>query len=186
MFGYAESPFEVRTKNYFLKEQIEADSSHRFIPSHDFYSFVADVNIWKYWKDISSYYHGPGYWADTYLEVRPFSDLRANLRNIFVNGSTSYGYNQTSYIRSILGVTWTPDILPVGWNFMMRFFDLDRETMGSGLFFEDREMSGLLLQVHSDQYFFKLRLPGTGVLQKGGDLWSHQFRLRLLQYRQHQ
>ncbi len=130
-----------------------------------------DIDIWKHFGE-DLYYHGPGYWADAYTELRLFDDLRINGKFSFANGSTSYGYNQ-QYLNSLFfGVTWGPDILPDPWKFEIQFFDLDRVTLGAGLFFEDREMSGMSLKINNPNWTFDIRLPGTAVLQTGGDLWS--------------
>jgi|GEM_PF-4416210 len=175
VFANAESPFEPRLVNYDLKSQLEsqADSDgERVLPSTERFSMATDLIMWKYWPDTSSYFHGPGFWLDTFLEYRPMKTVSINSKILFSNGSSSFGYAAFSRMKPFVGVTWTPEFDSKDWGFMFRFFDLDRTTIASGLFFQDREMSGAFMSLRNRNWYLNLRLPGTSVLNISGDLYS--------------
>ena len=175
----AESPFEYRLRNHNVKEQLETQRvSH--LPQSEKLSLASDVYLWKYWPDTVSYYHGPGFWTETFAEYRPASTFTVNLKILAANGSSSFGYNAASGIRPFIGLSWNPKLSDDGWEMLVRFFDLDRETLGAGLFFQDREMSGGYLSIHNERWFFDFRLPGTSVLNLSGDLYSSEFFLSFI------
>ncbi|MBX2988753.1 MAG: hypothetical protein KF802_12735 [Bdellovibrionaceae bacterium] len=169
--SWAYENFRPFTRNENLAEQVQGDPG-RVLPSSDLYTLAADFRVWKYWPTQSDYYHGPGYWADVFIEARPESNLTLNGQLSFLNGSSSDGYLSSQRILNLLGVTWYPDFWGEQKIWRLRFFDLGRQTLGAGLLVQDLEMSGLEISFAWDDNFVRLMFPGTAVLRVDGDLMA--------------
>jgi hypothetical protein len=160
-----------RLTNYFLREQIE-NSELRVLPSNEY--FVGGVDGHLFFRPGEpSYYHG-GYWVDNFLEISPNNHLRFNLRMTFLNPAASYGVASDSDIHHFFGVSWKDNLKNMGLfldaELEAIFFDLDRQTLGVGLTLQDKEMSGLLMDVMKGETRFRFILDGTGGYNVDGDI----------------
>ncbi len=169
----AETPLIPRLTNYDLGSTV-AQQPWRKLPRSDVFALATDVQVWKSWGNEYDYYHGAGYWVDFFSEYKVHPDLVINGKLSFVNGTTSYGYNGANRFYQQMGVTWTPGIFGEGWSTLMRFFDLDRQTLGAGLWVDDLELSGFFWQIRKGDYFYQLYLPGTGGVLIPGDLFGQE------------
>ncbi len=153
-------------RNYKLKEKLEEQI--RILPQGKHYSLASDIHLWKYIPEpSSSYYHGAGYWLDTYFEYRPTKTLWLNAHFILLNGTMSEGYVSAQRTRHLFGATWEP------WGpryFQVIFWDLEKLNLGAGLFVEDRESPGVQASLWLRNFRLRLNLLGTSIISVTGDL----------------
>ena len=95
-----------------------------------------NFNLYKY-----DFYHGNGYWIDLRSEFRPHPDLNLNLKFDVTQGTSSNGPTYLAMMVPHVGVTFRAhSILGLEWEF--RLSDIDRQTIGTGLFIEEKETVG--------------------------------------------
>lgn len=168
---HAFSAFSQETQNHDLRQQLQNDPSRRANLDGPVL-WATDFRIFKQWGSLE-YYHGPGYWIDGFGEYSPFEDLTVNGHLILQNGSTSYGYLTTSSIYALPSVTWRPRMWSDRRNLTLRFFDLGRMTVGTGLLIEDQEMSGFSAEFTlGENGWARFMFPGTSVINESGDLYA--------------
>ena len=170
--AFAFSDFRTHTKNENLASQIKGDLRRKQDPSGPV-RWLVDFEIFKQWGSLE-YYHGPGYWIDGFAEYSPIEDLTINTQLILENGSTSYGYNDTSSSIFMPSIHWFPTFWGHQEVWAIRFFDLGRRTIGTGLLIEDEEMSGMMTSFHLNSWTLEFLFPGTSIINESGDLLSSE------------
>jgi hypothetical protein len=160
--------------NQNLMEQVESQP-YRILPKNGFYTLAVDAdffkpvfmgannfNLYKY-----DFYHGNGYWIDLRSEFRPHPDLNLNLKFDVTQGTSSNGPTYLAMIVPHVGVTFRAhSILGFEWEF--RLSDIDRQTIGTGLFIEEKETLGGSVIGKLDDFTLKLMVDGTGSFRVDG------------------
>ncbi len=160
---------EPKAVNQHLKQTIEQQNNFRILPQSNIHSIAMDLFLWKYTPSNPEYYHGAGYWFDTFLELRPYQGLALNLKLSAVNGTISKGYVTGGKFIHNISAFWSPF---KNEKIEMRFLDLGRITMAAGLIVEDREATGVQLSSKLGNFQTKFTGCGTNVVQVDGDLLS--------------
>lgn len=154
----------------------EVDSHfYRILPrSHD-YALAIDGDFFKpvfippagsefYRYDLN---HGNGYWLDLRAEFHPDPNLILNVKTSMTQGTSSNGPTFYSSIFPRIGLTYrVPRFLGLEWE--TRLGDIDRQTMGAGLFIENKETVGGYLIARSDELTGKVMVDGTGSFTLNG------------------
>ncbi|MBY0415253.1 MAG: hypothetical protein K2Q18_13870, partial [Bdellovibrionales bacterium] len=155
--------------NNHLKEELE-EQNDRLIPKGSWYSASVDGQGYFRGLEVNDFYHAMGYWVQARTEFRPSEMFTLNVRSVFYSGSISGGYTQPTGQYNLFGFSavWPTPVL--GGKLEVRAIDIERQTIGAGLFIEEREMAGLTTKWSRDGYYLKVLLEGTGGLLKGDDL----------------
>lgn len=162
--------------NHGLGEEI-AGEEDRIIPKTDVFSGAVDGQAYLRTLGEKDFYHGIGYWVQARMEARPQDYLRVNSRSIFLSGSVSGGYTSPTSSYHLFGFSgeWPQAIF--GGKLEGRGMDLERMTVGAGLFIEERETVGALIKWSRDGHSIRLYNDGTGGLLIGDDLYNVEARL---------
>ncbi len=152
-----------KLKNNELEEQLITQERGYINES---FSIGADLELWKYWGNNESIYHGAGYWLDIYSQYKLYENLNINLKTIMLNGTISNGYLGFQRTRHVLSIDWD-----INDKSNLRLLDLERVTVGAGIFVDDSYISGGIYSYQTDYKFYAL-VSGTSVINKQGDLYS--------------
>lgn len=160
------------TRNADLRSQLKSEP-YRVLPSSKLFAAAINGHLFYRLADpFPGYYHG-GYWIDNFAEVNPWEKLAVNGKFVLYNPAASYGVAATSYIHPFVTVSWNDDLgrfLPFDLQMKSNFFYLDRQTLGAGLTLEDKEMSGILLELVHGKLRLKFIQDGTGGYNINGDV----------------
>jgi hypothetical protein len=151
-----------------LRKELEG-KAFRVLPRSGTFALALDGDFFKpvflnpgnldYYRE--DFYHGNGYWLDLRGEVQPVENLLLNLRTTFTQGTTSNGPTLNALVIPRLGLTYRQNgFLGVQWE--SRLGDIDRQTLGSGIFFEMKEMAGGYIKASSGDFTARLVVDGTG------------------------
>ena len=151
-----------------LQEEVEAHpyrilpkSEHLFLAvDADFFKPVFmgpnDFNYYKY-----DFYHGNGYWMDIRSEFKANEDFAVNFKASVTHGTSSNGPTYLALIIPHVGITYRQHGF-LGFDWESRLSDIDRQTVGTGLFIEDKETDGGYVIAKRDQFVGKVMVDGTG------------------------
>ncbi len=154
-----------------LREELESDPN-RLIPLTEHFAFAVDGDA--YFRDTAGvdFYHGFGYWLQARSEARISEWFKGNLRSIFYAGSVNGGYAEPSGSYHLFAFTFEPPEEVFGAKLFLRAGDLDRQTVGEGLFVQNKEMNGAYLRWSTEREGLLFRADGTGVLKAQGDTFN--------------
>jgi hypothetical protein len=181
--GQAEA-YLAYSPNANIEEEVEANP-YRILPhSEHFYAaldadffkpvFVGagDPNYYKY-----DFYHGNGFWMDLRTEYKPNQDLVVNLKLDITHGTSSNGPTYLAFIIPRAAITYRFKLLGFDWE--SRLSDINRQTIGDGLFIEDKDTEGGYIIGKRDQLTAKIMVDGTssyklegGVIAGDLNLWD--------------
>lgn len=169
-----------------LAEQV-ANESWRILPRGDHYSLAVDADFFKpafFGSDQTNYYkydfyHGNGYWIDLRTEFKPVPDLALNLKIDVTHGTSSNGPGYQALLIPHGAITFRkPDLLGMNWE--TRLSDLARQTVGNGLFIEEKDVEGGYLLAEAGDFRGKVMVDGTGNFRLEGGVitfdlsfWNH-------------
>jgi hypothetical protein len=156
-----------------LKSEVDANP-YRILPRSEYYSFAVDADFFKpaFIGNLDSdyyrydYYHGNGYWMTLRSEFTPSPKLTLDIKTIFTHGSSSNGPTYDAIIYPMVGITYEDDLF--GFHWKGRLSDIGRQTIGTGLFIEDKETDGGYLIATKDDFRFKVMVDGTGSFRLEG------------------
>ncbi len=171
--------------NDHLAEEV-ADHSYRILPHNEHYSLAIDGDFFKpvfvgsnnfnYYK--YDFYHGNGYWVDTRVEFKPVEDLIVNMKFDVTQGTSSNGPTLDALIVPHVALTYRWHLL--GFDWAARLSDIERQTIGTGLFIEFKETEGGWITAKRDSFEAKMMVDGTGSFRVEGGLiafdvsfWDH-------------
>lgn len=172
-----------------LMETVESDPENRVLPHGSHYAIAGEGDFFKpvfvgynnpkYYR--GDFYHGNGYWVDLRGEFKPVDDLILNLKTDFTHGTSSNGYSYGAEIIPHIGATYRNHSL-LGFDWEGRLSDIGRQTLGTGLFIEEKETEGGDLVAKRGTFSAKMMVDGTGSYQlEGGvvafdaSLWDGYF-----------
>ncbi len=161
-FNFAFADYEL--ENFKLKDQLL--TQERGLHHKDL-SLASDIEIWKYWGDVSGFYHGAGHRIDVFAEYSLTQRITLNADLIFVNGSISSGYLGNTREELLFGATWK-----FSENSSLRLLDLGKITIASGGFVEKAYASGGYYFYKSDKWTFRSYILGTSSIDVSGDLYT--------------
>lgn len=161
-FNIAFANYEL--ENHKLKDQLL--SQQRGLHHKDL-SLASDIEIWKYWGDVSGFFHGAGHRIDVFAEYSLTQRITLNADLILVNGSISSGYLGNSRDELLFGATWK-----FSENSSLRLLDLGKITIASGGFVEEAYASGGYYFYKSDKWLFRSYILGTSSIDVSGDLYT--------------
>jgi hypothetical protein len=150
------------------------DEPYRLFPKNDRYAFTIDADFFKpiftggdnskFYK--YDFYHGNGYWLTARGEFKPIDQFTLNLKLNLTHGTSSNGPSYLALIIPMVGLTYEEDL--GGFHFKFRLSDINRQTIGTGLFIEDKETDGGYIIATKDQFTGKLMVDGTGSYRLDG------------------
>jgi len=169
------------TANAYLKYEPNAnlieevkDQPYRLFPKNDHYAFAIDADFFKpiftggdntkFYK--YDFYHGNGYWMTARSEFRPIDTFTLDVKLNLTHGTSSNGPSYLAMIVPMVGLTFEEDLL--GFHFQFRLSDINRQTIGTGLFIEEKETDGGYIIATKDQFAGKLMVDGTGSFRLEG------------------
>ncbi len=140
------------------------DDRDRKIYSNDWFCGAADGSVFLRALGPEEFYHGFSYWVQARTQFDPNDFFRINVRSIFYSGSVSYGYALPTNFYSVIGFSgkWPSPIL--GGDLRARVMDLERQTIGAGVWIEEFETAGMRVDWSWDNWNIKLMGEGTGGL----------------------
>ena len=151
-----------------VMEEVE-QHSYRILPRSSDYALAIDGDFFKpvfigggpsdYYR--YDFYHGNGYWLDLRSEFKPLDDLVLNLKTTFTQGTTSNGPTYQALIIPRLALTYRAHRF-LGLDWETRLGDIDRQTLGNGLFIEMKETAGGYIKTGSGDFEARLFVDGTG------------------------
>lgn len=160
-------------KNYDLIEEVQR-SPYRILPRSPEYALAIDADFFKpvflggdnfnYYK--WDFYHGNGYWITTRAEFRPVDRLSLNLKFLITQGTSSNGPVYQAVVVPLAALTYHERLLGFDWT--TRLGDIGRQTVGSGLFIEDKDTVGGFVKGRRDQFEMGLMVDGTGSFRLEG------------------
>jgi hypothetical protein len=142
---------------------------YRILPRSTDYAFAIDGDFFKpvfippgenelYRYDLN---HGNGYWLDIRTEFHPDPNLILNVKTSMTQGTSSNGPTYFATIFPRVGLTYrVPRFLGLEWE--TRLGDIDRQTLGAGLFIENKETTGGYLIARTGDASARLMVDGTG------------------------
>jgi len=151
-----------------------ARESYRILPRNPHYAFAIDADFLKpaflpcldFAYCYADYYHGNGYWLTARAEFKPVPNITLNLKTVVTHGNSSGGLGSFALIYPLVGVTLEKDIFGLHWE--TRLSEIGRQTVGSGLFIEQKETDGGYLLIRRDFVQYKLMVDGTGSYNVNG------------------
>ena len=170
-----------------IQEEVEANP-YRILPRSKNFFVALDADFFKpvfFGNDDASYYkydyyHGNGFWMDLRTEYKPVQDLVVNLKLSITHGTSSNGPTYLAEIIPRAAITYRFKLLGFDWE--SRLSDINRQTIGDGLFIEDKDTEGGYLIGKRDDLTLKIMVDGTGSYQLAGgviagdaNLWDGLF-----------
>jgi len=154
--------------NRAVREEVE-QHEFRILPRSDTFVMALDGDFFKpvfvgsgegdYYRE--DFYHGNGYWLDLRGEFQPTKHLVLNLRTTLTQGTTSNGPTFNALVIPRLGLTYRQSgFLGLEWE--TRLGDVDRQTLGSGIFIEQKETAGGTIAARGGDFHARLLVDGTG------------------------
>ncbi len=164
---------EVESKAFRVLPRSE---NHVFAIDGDFFKpvFVSPGNLDYYRED---FYHGNGYWLDLRGEFEPVGNLILNLKTTLTQGTTSNGPTFNALVIPRLGLTYRQNgFLGLQWE--TRLGDIDRQTLGTGIFIEMRETAGGYISARDGDFDARVFVDGTGSFTLDGGVLALEARYR--------
>jgi hypothetical protein len=149
----------------------------RLIPQNSFFCVAVDGNTFLRALGTEDFYHGFGHWTQVRTEVSPNNFFKINMRSVFYSGSSSEGYANPGGYYNLFSFKGTLPEPLFGGTLSIRIVDLDRQTVGAGLFVQDKESVGGILLWDFDSYDLRILKESTGLFFLGDDIWNLQTRL---------
>jgi len=166
-----------------LEEEVE-QHSYRILPKSEHLFLALDADFFKpvFWgfNNFNYYkydfYHGNGYWMDLRSEFKPNSDFAVNFKASITHGTSSNGPTYLALIVPHVGITYRQQgFLGLDWE--ARLSDIDRQTIGVGLFIEDKETDGGYVIAKQGEFVGKIMVDGTGSYTLDGGVIAGDFSL---------
>lgn len=152
------------------------DQTDRLVPKSDFFCLAVDGGAFERALGVEDFYHGFGHWTQVRTELSPNKFLKINMRSIFYSGSSSEGYANPSGQYNLVSFKAIFPETVAGGVLSARIIDLDRQTVGAGLFVQDKESIGGLLTLDYEKYDVSIFHDSTGMFFLGDDIWNLQAR----------
>ena len=167
-----------------LQEEVESHA-FRILPRSAQYSLAIDGDFFKpvlIGERNYEYYHydtnhGNGYWLDLRSEIKPVQNLVLNLKATLTQGTTSNGPTYIAVVVPRAGLTYrVRNFLGMDWE--TRLSDIDRQTVGTGLFVEMKETAGGYIQATRGDFDARIMVDGTGSFGLDGGLIDFEPRFK--------
>lgn len=167
-------PFAPNEK---LIEEVK-DQPFRLFPKSEKFAFAIDADFFKpifaggegqkFYK--YDFYHGNGYWMTTRGEFKPIPQLTLNVKVNVTHGTSSNGPTYQALIIPMVGITYNEQLGDT--HFEFRLSDINRQTVGTGLFIEQKETDGGYVMVSHGDFVGKFMVDGTGSYRLDGGVLS--------------
>jgi hypothetical protein len=175
LLGTEASAYLDYPRNLDLAAEVEG-KPYRILPHTQYYTFAIDGDFFKpaFIKNNNDnyyrydFYHGNGYWMALRAEFKPVPDLVLNLKTDFTHGTSSNGPTYQALIIPHLGLTFRQKLL--GFDGEARLSNIDRQTIGAGVFIDQKETDGGYVTLKHNDFFAKLMVDGTGSFRMEGGL----------------
>jgi len=179
-FASRSSAYLEYAPNDHVMEEIY-EEPYRILPHSDHYAFAIDGDFFKpvfSGGDNSDYYrydfyHGNGYWVSLRSEFKPVDRLTLNLKLNFTQGTSSNGPTFLALIIPMVGVTYEENFL--GFDMIARLSDIGRQTIGTGIFIEQKETNGGYFIAKKGEFNAKVMVDGTGSFTLDGGIIATEF-----------
>ena len=144
-----------------LKSELEKDPHRKITTSIDWYSGAIDAHLYRRYLGTEDFYHGGGYWIQARNEFRHGNRFSLNVRSVFYSGSISEGYTKPTGNYHLFGFSGTYPGKVFGGTMKIRAIDIERQTLGSGLMIEEKEIAGVVVTWQNGPTKFNLIGDGT-------------------------
>lgn len=158
---YADYPSARLNQN--LCEEISGQK-YRFIPKSDWFCGAVDGQAYGRTVGNKDYYHGVGHWTQVRTEFHWEESVAINFRSIVYSATSSNGYASSNEDFHLASFRFTYPEKLLGAFVSLRIVDLDRQTIGEGLFIEARESNGGLMVWDWNDVQFRWLQESTGFL----------------------
>lgn len=157
-----------------LKSELESQPDRKITKSVEWYSGAIDGHVYRRFLGSEDFYHGGGYWIQARNELRHGNRFTLNLRSVFYSGSVSEGYTQPTGNYHLFGFSGTYPKAVFGGTMKIRAIDIERQTVGSGLVIEEKEIAGVVVTWQNGPAKFSFIGDGTSTFKYDGDmrLWQ--------------
>ncbi len=147
-----------------------AGQKYRLIPRKDWFCGAVDGQAYGRTVGQRDYYHGVGHWTQVRTEFQWEDSVAINFRSIIYSATSSSGYASSNedYHLGSFRFKYPEKIL--GAFVSIRIVDLDRQSIGEGLFVEARESNGGLMIWDWENVQFKWLQESTGFLVGDDDV----------------
>lgn len=163
------------TPNQNLIEEVAANR-FRILPRGERYALALDADFFKpvfvggdnftYYK--WDYYHGNGYWVTARAEFKPVDRLSINLKTLITQGTSSNGPVFNALIVPLVALTYRESLFGLEWE--TRLSDIGRQTIGNGLFIEQKDTMGGYIKARHGDAGAALVVDGTGSFRLEGGI----------------
>lgn len=163
--------------NQNLRQEL-ASQPYRILPINEKWAFAIDADFYKpvFLNNLNSesytfdFNHGNGYWLDLRAEFSPVRNLVFNLKTTFTQGTSSNGpsYLFTPFARVGVSYRFGEDST----EHEIRLSDIDRQTIGNGIFVEDKVIAGGYWKSTWDETQLRFLIDGTGTFQLDGGMYA--------------
>ncbi|MBU6153883.1 MAG: hypothetical protein KGP28_06235 [Bdellovibrionales bacterium] len=174
LFPRVAQAFFQYAPNFGLREEVEGHE-YRILPRSDSYALALDGDFFKpvfvgagdadYYRE--DFYHGNGYWLDFRGEFQALDRIVLNLRTTLTQGTTSNGPTFNALVIPRLGLTYRQNGF-LGFEWETRLGDIDRQTLGAGIFIELKETGGGYISARDDEFKARILVDGTGSFSLDG------------------
>lgn len=149
--------------------------NYRVLPRSEHFFFAVDADFFKpvflgesnqnYYK--YDFYHGNGFWMDLRSEFKANTDFAIDFKASVVHGTSSNGPTYLAVIIPRVGITYRQHGF-LGFDWETRLSDINRQTVGIGVFIEDKDTDGGYAIAKLGDFTAKLMVDGTGSFKLDG------------------
>jgi hypothetical protein len=165
--AYADYPSARLNQN--VCEEISGQS-YRLLSRKDWFCGAVDGQAYARTIGKRDYYHGVGHWTQVRTEFRWEESVAINFRSILYSATSSSGYADSNEDYHLASFRFIYPEKILGAFLTLRIVDLDRQSVGEGLFIEARESNGGLMLWDWDNVQFRWLQESTGFLVGDDDV----------------
>ncbi len=168
-FNVARADYPAAKLNQHVCEEVK-DQKDRLIPRKEWICASVDGQAYARTEGSRNFYHGVGHWTQVRTEVSWDKNVALNFRTIVFAGSSSNGYAEPTGNYTLASFKFTFPQKILGGTASIRAGDLDRQTVGAGLFIQERESNGGIVVWDFESAQFMFRQESTGYFMKDDDV----------------
>lgn len=159
----APAGYPAPASNHDVCEELTEDTDRK-IYRNNWFCAGLDGQVFLRALGKEEFYHGFSYWMQGRTELKPNDFLTINIRTVLYSGSVSYSYVLPTHFFNVVGFTgiWPEPVL--GGQLKGRIMDLERQTIGAGLFLQDFDSAGMRFDWEAKPFRVRFMGEGTGVL----------------------
>lgn len=166
---HAQADYPSARLNQNVCEEISGQQ-YRLLPRKEWFCGAVDGQAYGRTVGKKDYYHGVGHWTQIRTEFHWEDSVAINFRSIVYSATSSSGYASSNEDYHLGSFRFTYPEKLLGAFVSLRIVDLDRQSVGEGLFIEARESNGGLMLWDWDNVQFRWLQESTGFLVGDDDV----------------